>query len=221
MRLFADFPVSSAGIVFEKKLSGMNKSKPAKSKQENPKQEKKRENTMALKIGKDTPETWRDRFYAYTASDPGDMIGTLLRGAANIVDETVDEETPMDVVFEILRDSTGHIAVQGMLSMQFSEMTGEVKVNDASANRLATAIYDWLKSDGKPRTKSEIEGKLFPGVVMKNNAQGKADLKEAYKLLYLMPNIARFAQNGDKTDTRWTTIQIVTAKPAPLVPPVK
>mgnify|MGYP000137238913 CR=1 FL=1 len=53
---------------------------------------------MALKIGKDTAETWRMRFYAYTAGDPGDTIEMLLRGAANIADETVDESTPMDVV---------------------------------------------------------------------------------------------------------------------------
>lgn len=173
---------------------------------------------MALKIGKETVDTWRARFYAYTASDPGDTIGTLLRGAASILDETVDEETPLDVVLSLLAENIDNIAVQGMVTMQFSEMIGEVKVNEATANRLAKEIYEWLK-DGKPRTKAEIETKFFPGVVMKKNPQAKADLGEAYKQVYLMPNIGRFAQNGEKTDTRWTTIQIVTpAKPAPLTP---
>lgn len=175
---------------------------------------------MALKIGKDTVDTWRARFYAYTASDPGDTIGTLLRGAASVVDETIDEDTPLEVVFELLRDNIGNIAVQGMLTMQFSEMIGEVKVNEATADRLAKDIYDWMK-DGKPRTKAEIEGKLFPGVSLKKNPQNAADLGEAYRKLYLMPNVARFAKDGTKTDTRWTTIQIVTAKPAPLIPPAK
>ena len=170
---------------------------------------------MALKIGKDTAETWRMRFYAYTAGDPGDTIEMLLRGAANIADETVDESTPMDVVFEILRDNVGNIAVKGMLSMQFSEMIGKVSANEATANRLAKDIYEYLK-DGKPRDKAAIEAHLFPGIVMKNNPQGRADLAAAFKLVYNMPHIGRFAQNGEKTDTRWTTIQIV--KPAPLTP---
>lgn len=173
---------------------------------------------MALKIGKDTVDTWRARFYAYTASDPGDTIGTLLRGAASVVDETIDEDTPLEVVFELLRDNIGNIAVQGMLTMQFSEMIGKVSANEATANRLAKDVYALLK-DGKPRDKAAIEAHLFPGVVMKNNPQGKADLAAAFKLVYNMPHIGRFAQNGEKTDTRWTTIQIVTpAKPAPLTP---
>lgn len=175
---------------------------------------------MKINIGKDTIETWRMRLYAYTAENPGDSIEMLLRGAANIIDETIDENTPMDVVFDVLRESINEIAIQGMLSMQFSEMIGEVKVNEATANRLAKDIYDWMK-DGKPRTKAEIEGKLFPGIPLKKNPQNAADLGEAYRLLYLMPGISRFAKDGTKTDTRWTTIQIVTAKPAPLIPPAK
>ena len=173
---------------------------------------------MALKIGKDTVDTWRARFYAATTDNPGDLIGTLLLLVASVVDETVSEETPMDVVFEILRDNVENIAVQGMLSMQFSEMIGKVSANEATASRLAKDVYEYLK-DGKPRNKAEIEARVFPGVAMKNNPQNKADLAAAFKLVYNMPHIGRFAQNGEKTDTRWTTIQIVTpAKPAPLTP---
>jgi hypothetical protein len=169
-------------------------------------------------IAKDTADIWRARFYDYAGKNPGERIETILRGAANVVDETVDENTPMDVVFEILRDNVENIAVQGMLSMQFSEMIGKVSANEATANRLAKDVYEYLK-DGKPRNKAEIEARVFPGVAMKNNPQNKADLAAAFKLVYNMPHIGRFAQNGEKTDTRWTTIQIVTpAKPAPLTP---
>lgn len=174
---------------------------------------------MALKIGKDTVDTWRARFYAATTDNPGDLIGTLLQLVASVVDETVTEETPMEVIFEILRDNIGNIAVKGLLSMQFSEMIGEVKVNDASAKRLSTTLYDWLKSDGKPKTKAEIAAKLFPGVLMDKNPQARADLDEAYRLIYVMPGIHRFTKNCDKADKRWTTMQFVAAKPAPLIPP--
>lgn len=164
---------------------------------------------LTLKIGKDTVDTWRARFYTATTDNPGDLIGTLLRLVANIADETVDEDTPMEVIFEILRDNTENIAVQAMLSMQFSEMIGKVSANEATADRLAKDVYAYLK-DGKPRNKAEIEARVFPGVSMKNNPQGKADLAAAFKLVYDMPYVSRFAQNGAPTDTRWTTIQIVT-----------
>ena len=52
MGLFADFPVSSAGIVFTRKNeqkkseAGMNKQNPQESKQENPKQERNENGTQ-------------------------------------------------------------------------------------------------------------------------------------------------------------------------------
>jgi hypothetical protein len=167
---------------------------------------------MALNFT-DTEQTIREKLYKHVRENPGDTMETLLRGITG-----KDENTPMEDVFVALHENRDSITVKAFLGMQAGDMVGEIVPNQNTVKRLSTTLYDWLKSEPVKRTKSEIETKLFPGVVMERNPQGKADLEEAYRLVYVMPGISRFTKDGDKADKRWTTISYSAAKPAPLTP---
>jgi len=170
---------------------------------------------MALNFT-DTEQTIREKLYKHVRENPGDTMETLLRGITGSA-----EDLPIEDVLVALHESRDSIAIKAFLGMQAGDMVGEITANQNTVKRLSSTLYDWLKSEPVKRTKSEIETKLFPGVVMDKNPQGKVDLEEAYRLLYVMPGIHRFTKDGDKADKRWTTIQFVAAKPAPLIPPAK
>lgn len=169
-----------------------------------------------LKISKDTKEIWIERLKVYTAGNPVDTIADLLRGVAGIVDDTVSEDTPIDVILELLRDNTDHVAVLGMLALKFSDMEGKIPANEDDAKILSVKIYNLLK-DGVARNAKDIEAHCFPGQDLRKTPQDAANLAEAYKLIYLMPGIIRLSKDGARTNTRWTTLQYAT-KPAPLTP---
>jgi len=169
---------------------------------------------MALNFT-DTEQTIREKLYKHVRENPGDTMETLLRGITG-----KDENTSMEDVFVALHEARDTLVVKAFLGMQAGDMVGEVVPNQNTVKRLSTTLYDWLKSEpAVKRTKSEIETKLFPGVVMDKNPQGKADLEEAYRLVYVMPGISRYTKDGEKADKRWTTMAYVApAKPAPLTP---
>lgn len=172
---------------------------------------------MSLKFGKDTKEIWIERLKNYTAGNPEDTIADLLRGVAGIVDNTISEDTPLDVIFELLRDNADHAATLGMLGLKFSDMEGKIPANDDAAKILSVKIGNLLK-DGIARNAKDIEAHCFPGIDLRKTPQNAADLNAAYKLVYLMPNIIRLSKDGTRTNTRWTTLQYSPAKPAPLTP---
>lgn len=160
-----------------------------------------------IKIGDDTAEIWCGRIKNYTSGNPEEKICDLLRAVLHPIDPSVTDDTPMDVVFELLRDNVNHIVVQGMLMMKFSEMNGKLLADEKAAKVLAAKILAWLKSEKTAKNAEDIEGYCFPGENLKSKPQEDANLSAAYKLLYNEPGIIRLSKDGNVTTTRWTSLQ--------------